>query len=223
MSYSDWHAGQAKKNEGGVQFLLCCVGHCLLVACQLDVICVHACLCFVVVHVGAYSVPGINIVVLQREPCFFKAELAKTRPQNRGHFSAQKSRTFLDTPYMGYRKTSSIFGPKYGLWFGAAPLYTGMLLCPFHLTAETFRIVCFIGFLSAFFLVEFWVYVPFFCSPYLYLCLVRCFRMEFFHGCGRDYLTTVAAAAMINNTPVVYSTLVSKSTLPGRISHTSEI
>ena len=98
-----------------------------------------------------------------------------------------------------------------------------MLLCPFHLTDETFRMVCFIGFLSAIFLVDFWVYVQVFLSTYLYLCFVRCPRMEFFHGCGRDLLTTEATAAKINNTSVVYSTLASKSTLPGRISHTSEI
>ena len=159
VSYSDWHAGQAKKKEGGVEILLCCVGHCLLVACQLVVICVHACLCFVVVHEGAYSVHGINIVVLQREPCFFKAELAKTRPQNRGHFSAQKSRTFLDTPYMGYRQTSAILGPQNGPCFGAALVYTGLLLVPFHLTHESLMIVCLLGYLSPCVLNDFWEYV----------------------------------------------------------------
>ena len=34
------------------------------------------------------------------------------RPQNRVHLLAQRSRTFFDTPYMGFQKTSAIFGPK---------------------------------------------------------------------------------------------------------------
>jgi len=55
---------------------------------------------------------------------------------------------------------------------GPPPLYPGMLLCPFHLTDETFRIVCFIGFLSAFFLVDFWVYVQVFFQPtFIYVLL----------------------------------------------------
>ena len=87
------------------------------------------------------------------------ANWSKDGPKPGSIFWPQKSRTFVDTQYMGFQKMAPILGPQHGPCFGAALVYPGLLLVPFLLTDESLMIVCLLGYLCPFVLNDFWVYV----------------------------------------------------------------
>ena len=125
---------------------------------------------------------------MKREPCFFWTRIDQKTAPNQGPFCGPKNRGrfFFDTQYTGYQKMAPILGPQNGPCVGAALVYTGLLLVPFHLTDESLMIVCLLGYLSPFVLNDFWVYVQgVFPSKFIYLLSLYTQRLNSSTDVGR--------------------------------------
>ena len=102
---------------------------------------------------------------------FFWTRIGQKTAPNQGPFCGPKNRgRFLIPNIWGIKKWPRFWGHHNGPCFGAALVYPGLLLVPFHLTDESLMIVCLLGYLSPFVLNDFWVYVQgVFPSKFIYL------------------------------------------------------